>query len=198
MTQALSSKYWTVEEYLALEEASEERHEYFNGEIFVMSGGSLNHSLIITNMLSILRSKFRPKGCTTYDSNLRLLITNTGLYTYADALVVCGEPDLVVGRDDTITNPTVIVEVLSDSTRNYDRGLKSKRYMAIADLRYYVLIESKAVLVERRQRGEKSELAVETYVELEDTLILPDLEVEIPLAEIYDGVKFDLGRGKIG
>lgn len=190
MSQPIGKKYYTPEEYLALEEQAAYKSEYFAGEILQMSGGSLNHSLIITNMITAFKTRLRPKGCRTYESNMRLMVAQNGLYTYPDVMVVCGKVELAPDRNDTITNPTVIVEVLSDSTANYDRGLKAKRYLAIPSLQYYLLIEQKAVYVERRQKGETSEWAINTYVTLEETLSLPELEIEIPLAEIYDQIDF--------
>jgi Uma2 family endonuclease len=190
MTQALSSKYYTVEEYFALEQASEERHEYFNGEIFVMSGGSSNHSLITTNMIVALKTRLRGRGCQTYDANIRIK-NQSGLYTYAEASVVCGEISFAPGRTDTITNPVIIIEVLSDSTRNYDRGFKGKRYMTVPSLQYYILIEQKGTFVERREKAGDGKWLLTTYEDLEATLELPELEIAIPLTEIYDQVNFE-------
>lgn len=197
MSQALSPKYWTVEEYFALEEKSEDRHEYFNGEIFVMSGGSSNHSLITTNMIVALKTRLRGRGCRTYDANIRIK-NSTGLYTYADASVICGEILFAPGRTDTVTNPVIIIEVLSDSTRNYDRGLKGKRYMTIPSLKYYVLIEQKGSFVELREKAGDGKWLLTTFENLEDVLDLPELDIAIPLTEIYDQVNFEEEPGALG
>ena len=116
----------TPEEYLARERQAEQKSEYFNGEIFAMSGASPRHVLIVTNVVAELRGQLKQRPCTAYSTDLRVKVSATGLYTYPDVVVVCGTPQFDAERKDTllILNPTLIVEVLSDSTEGYDRGGK--------------------------------------------------------------------------
>ncbi len=136
------------QEYLAFERAAEERHEYANGEIFAMSGGAWEHSLIASNINGELRSAMLKRRCSAHGSDMRIHIPSTGRYTYADALVVCGQPLFTDEVRDTLVNPIVIVEVLSDSTEKYDRGDKFEQYQTIASFQDYVLVSQKKVRIE--------------------------------------------------
>jgi Uma2 family endonuclease len=138
----------TAEEYLAFERASDRKHQFFDGQIFDMSGGSREHSLIASNCVGELRTALKRGPCETHGSDLRIHNPKSGLYTYADALVVCGEPRFLDDVHDTLVNPILIVEVLSDSTEAYDRGDKLTQYRSIPTLRDYVLISQKAVEVQ--------------------------------------------------
>src|SRR5215831_10841585 len=117
----LAKRYFTPAEYLAMEEVAETKHEYYNGEIFDMVGVSRNHNLITVNIATSLNESLRHKPCEVYSLDMRLLVTPNGLYTYPDVMVFCGKPEFIHRQTDTLTNPNVIVEVLSDSTRDYDR-----------------------------------------------------------------------------
>ena len=140
------------QEYLAFERASEERHEYADGEIFAMSGGTYAHSAIMSNILIELGSALRGRKCKAHGADMRIHIPSTRRYTYADALVVCGEPILTDDVRDALENPVVIVEVLSDSTEKYDRGDKFAHYRSIPSFRDYVLVSQKKVCVEHFRR----------------------------------------------
>ena len=131
--------YFTPEEYLALEEEAEYRSEYYQGEIFAMTGGSANHNTIAVNLCRSLDEAFDDKPCQVFINDMRLLVQDNGLYTYPDLMVVCGNIKFVAGRDDTVTNPIVVVEVLSKSTGSYDRGPKFELYRALHTLQDYVL-----------------------------------------------------------
>ena len=117
-------EYYTIEEYFAHEESTEFRSEYYQGEIYVLAGGSANHNRIALNIASFLDNEFESQRCEVFIGDVRLLIQQVELYTYPDVVVVCGDLNFVPGRTDTITNPTVILEILSPSTENYDRGKK--------------------------------------------------------------------------
>ena len=136
------------QEYLAFERAAEERHEYADGEIFAMSGGTWEHSLIASNINGELRSALLERRCAVHGSDMRIHIPSTGRYTYADVLVVCGKPVLTDEVRDTVVNPVVIVEVLSDSTERCDRGDKFEQYQTIDSLRDYVLVSQKKARIE--------------------------------------------------
>ena len=145
-------KYYTPEEYLALEEAADYRSEYFQGEIFAMSGGSANHNRITKNLVIALERSFENKPCEAFMTDMRLLVKKNGLYTYPDIMAVCGQLEFAEGRDDTLTNPVVIVEVLSKSTQDYDRGGKFALYRAIETFQDYVLIDQHTIQVEHFHR----------------------------------------------
>jgi Uma2 family endonuclease len=132
--------YITPEEYLLCERKAEFRSEFFRGEMFAMAGASANHNLIVLNAGSLLREQLKKKPCRVYPSDLKLRIEETGLYTYPDLSVVCGEPQLESDAGDVLLNPVVLVEVLSDSTEAYDRGKKFEHYRTIPSLKHYVLI----------------------------------------------------------
>jgi Uma2 family endonuclease len=136
------------QDYLAFERASEERHEYADGETFAMSGGTWEHSLIGSNINRELSNALLERRCTAHGADMRIHIPSTGRYTYADVLVVCDEPAFADEVRDTLVNPVVIVEVLSDSTEKYDRGDKFEQYQTIASLRDYVLVSQKKVRIE--------------------------------------------------
>ena len=128
----------TPEEYLERERAAEFKSEYYNGEIFAMSGGSRNHVLIAGNCQMALRSALKDKGCLVFQSDLRVHIPSNDLYTYPDVVVVCGEEQYLDNQKDTLVNPVLVVEVLSPSTESYDRGQKFEFYRSIASLQEYV------------------------------------------------------------
>lgn len=149
MGQAALPTKVSEQEYLAFERAADERHEYADGEIFAMSGGTWEHSLIASNINGELRSALLERECAVHGSDMRIHIPSAiGRYTYADALVVCGQPVFTDEVRDTLVNPIVIVEVLSDSTEKYDRGDKFEQYQRIVSLRDYVLVSQKKVRVE--------------------------------------------------
>ena len=141
-------RHYSLDEYFSIEEMSEVRHEYSDGEIFAMSGGSRNHNQIAQNLTRAFDS-LRSKGCRSYLTDVRLK-TPAGLYTYPDVMVICGPAALTSDRLETVTNPVVLAEVLSASTRDYDRGQKFDLYRAIPTLRDYLLVDQYAVEVEHR------------------------------------------------
>ncbi|MEO7331474.1 MAG: Uma2 family endonuclease [Minicystis sp.] len=140
------------QEYLAFERAADERHEYADGEIFAMSGVTWEHSLIAGNIQRELGTLLLERSCSAHGSDLRIHIPATRRYTYSDGLVVCGEPVFTDETRDTLVNPVVIVEVLSDSTERYDRGDKFEHYETIPSLRDYLLVSQKKVRVEHFHR----------------------------------------------
>ena len=145
----------TPAEYLAKERAATYRSEYFGGEMFAMAGGSPRHSLIKVNVVGEFRARSRHSPCTAYDSDLRILVARTGLYTYPDASVICGPLEFEDPRRDTVLNPTLLVEVLSESTEAYDRGKKFSHYRQIPSLREYLLVSQEEPKIERFLRNDK-------------------------------------------
>ena len=144
----VAQRVFTPEEYLALERSAEQKSEYYQGEIFAMSGGSLIHSRIAVNITTMLVGALRGKGCQVFNSDLRVHIPANGLYTYPDASVVCGEPQVLDEQRDTIINPVVLVEVLSSTTESYDRGAKFGLYRSIESLREYLLVSQERRWIE--------------------------------------------------
>lgn len=142
----------TPEAYVAWERQQPEKHEYFDGEVFAMAGASREHNLIVANVVGELRNLLRQRPCEVYPSDLRVHVPRTGLYTYPDASVVCGPPELVDAVGDTLLNPSVLVEVLPPSSEAYDRGKKFEQYRSIASLRDYLLISSESAHVEHYAR----------------------------------------------
>jgi Uma2 family endonuclease len=140
------------QDYLAFERAADERHEYANGEIFAMSGGTWEHSLIGVNLAGELRAALLDRPCSVHGADMRIHIPANARYTYADVLVVCGEPVFLDEARDTVENAVVIVEVLSDSSERYDRGDKFEQYRSIPSLRHYVLASQKRPRLEHFER----------------------------------------------
>ena len=139
---------WAQAEYLAAERSSPIKHELHDGELFAMAGASEAHNLIVANVVGEMRSALRHRPCKVYPSGMRVKVPATGLYTYPDASITCDRPELEDDEADTLLNPQVIFEVLSDSTEDYDRGTKFKNYRTIPSLRDYVLVSQHEVLVE--------------------------------------------------
>ncbi|MGK3999616.1 Uma2 family endonuclease [Sorangium sp. So ce1024] len=139
-------------EYLAFERASEQKHEYANGEIFAMSGCSREHSLLAGNIQRELGNALLDRACEVHTSDMRVKIASTGRYVYPDASVVCGEPVFEDAEVDTLLNPSVIVEVLSETSEAYDRGDKFAQYRRVPSIMEYVLVSQKEVRIEHFQR----------------------------------------------
>jgi len=179
----------TREEYLAFDDASSEKHQFYNGEIFAISGGSFNHSRIGTNAITELQVRLSASPCETMNSDMRVT-TPSGLNTYPDASVYCGDPDLT-DNDHTLLNPVLIVEVLSPSTRNYDQGDKFTHYRSIPCLQDYLLIESESIHIAHYQRQGEHEWLLREYQSLEDELDLTSIELQVKVSTFYSNVKFD-------
>jgi len=177
------------EEYLALERKAECKSEYFNGEIFAMSGATPQHVLIVTNVVSELRGQLKSRPCTVYSTDLRLKVSATGLYTYPDVIVVCGEPQFDDDQKDTLLNPTLIVEVLSDSTKDYDRGGKFEQYRMLKSFIEYVLIAQAKHHVEHFVRQPDNHWLFSETNRVEDTLELSSIGCNLALTEVYDKVE---------
>ena len=182
--------YISPEEYLRLERAAEYKSEYYAGEIFAMAGGKAAHSLITANVIGELRPPLKGKGCVPYDSNLRIMTPATGLYTYPDVSVICGPLEFAPDTDDTIVNPTLLVEVLSDSTEGYDRGKKFEHYRSIPSFQEYVLISQAAPSGEVFSKQPDGNWMLTHVKGLEAKARLQSLGIELSLAEIYYEVQF--------
>jgi Uma2 family endonuclease len=178
----------TPEEYLAIERQAAYKSEYFNGEMFAMSGASPRHVLIVTNVVAELRRQLKQRPCTVYSTNLRVKVSPTGLYTYPDVIVVCDQPQFNDQQRDTLLNPTLIVEVLSESTKDYDRGEKFEHYRTLTSLAEYVLIAQDKPHFEHFVRQPDNRWLLAETNRLEDTIHLPSIACDLALAEVYDKV----------
>ncbi|WP_245706955.1 Uma2 family endonuclease [Thiothrix caldifontis] len=176
----------TRTEYLEFDASSPEKHQFFDGQIFAMAGGTFNHSAIGLNVATTLRNLLRGKPCQPMNSDMRIH-TPSGLDTYPDISVFCNAPELM-DNDRTLLNPVVIIEVLSPSTRSYDRGDKFWHYRSIAGLQDYVLIDSETIHVEHHHRQQRDEWLLHEYRKLDDTLHLESLGLTLTLAVFYEDV----------
>jgi Uma2 family endonuclease len=188
--QAQEKRYYSPEEYLELEVNSEERHEYINGEIIVMTGGTPNHNKIAGNLYAALNFGLKRQPYQVFITDQRLWIPNKRIYTYPDVMVVAGELELAEGRKDTITNPVLIAEVLSKSTRNYDQVEKFAAYRTISTFQEYVLIDQYTMHVEHYYKTAPTKWIFSEYDGEEMMLSLSAFLFEISLADIYDKVDF--------
>jgi Uma2 family endonuclease len=183
-------RYVTPEEYLALERAAERKSEYRDGEIVGMTGASRRHSLITVNVSSELNRQLKGRPCEVHVNDLRVLIAARRLYTYPDVIVVCGEPALADRYRDILTNPTVLIEVLSPSTEAYDRGTKFEHYRTLESLREYLLVSQSRPQVDHFMREDDGPWLLSAANDLAATIVLPSIQCQLAMAEIYDKVKF--------
>lgn len=180
--------FYTPEEYLALEEQVDYKSGYYQGEIFAMAGGSYNHNVITGNLYAVLNRFFESKSCTAFTSDMRLLVPQNELYTYPDVMVICGQPLFVKNRTDTVTNPIFIAEVLSKSTRDYDRGFKFESYRTIETFEDYLLIDQDRVHLEYFHKLEDGRWVLTDFNTADVSLRIESLELEIPISRIYNKV----------
>lgn len=174
--------------YLAFERASPIKHEYYNGHIYAMAGAKAAHNLIAGNTLATLHRQVRAKPCYVYPSDMRVKVLKTGLNTYPDVVVVCGQPQFTDAVEDTLINPLVIVEVLSPSTERYDRGMKFHHYRTIDSLRIYLLIAQDHCQIEQFSRQENGLWLFQEVSDLHASLAIPPLDCALTLAEVYEKV----------
>lgn len=186
---AYGKKHFTVEEYLDFEQASDKRHEYYQGEIFAMSGAKVPHNIISTNLLSELKQRLKGGACRPFNNDQRIYIPANTLFTYPDISIVCGE---ILTKDNdewNILNPIVIFEILSPSTRQYDRSDKFKLYRDIPFLREYILIDSETIGIEAFRLNEKKHWELEEYKKITESLEIKTVNLSISLTDIYEGTK---------
>ena len=179
----------TPEDYLALERSADFKSEYFNGEIFAMTGASESHNTIAVNVSSEIRQQLKKRPCKVYANDMRVKVDPTGLYTYPDVVVTCGKAQFDDTHLDTLLNPVLIVEVLSDSTEAYDRGRKFEHYRKLDSLVEYVLIAQNRPHIESYRRQADQQWLLREYSELDGTLRLLSIDCDLALAEVYDKVE---------
>jgi Uma2 family endonuclease len=183
---------YTLEEYLELDRTSEERFEFWDGEVFCMSGGSRSHDRIIINCIVNLSARLNASGCRVFSADMRIRVPSAPPYRYGDLSVLCGEANFEeVSGVDTLVNPLLIVEVLSDSTEAYDRGDKFTHYKSIPTLREYLLVAQHRPHVTHLFKQDDGRWIHTEANDLEASLRLRSLGCELPLSEVYRDVSFD-------
>src|SRR6266446_4681156 len=180
--------YISPEEYLRLERQSEYKSEYVNGEIFAMTGASRKHNLVAGNIFRELSQQLKSRQCEAYVGDMRVKVTATGLYTYPDVVVVCGEPKFEDEHLDILLNPTVLVEVLSKSTERYDRIAKSSYYRTLDSLAEHLLVAQDKVRLEQYSRQSDRQWLLLDYRTLEDVVGLQSIDCSLALRDVYDKV----------
>ena len=179
---------WTVEQYLAYEEESSIKHEYIDGEIYAMSGGTGNHSLIKVNCVFSLRGKTLDSPCRVYDSDMKIKISDTK-FVYPDFSVVCGDVQYADDKDTQLINPTLVAEVISDSSEKYDKVTKSEFYRSLPSLKYYLIIDQNRIHVQLYTLQDNGWLLQEFTGE-NKIIALEHIDVKLPLREIYRDIEF--------
>jgi Uma2 family endonuclease len=196
MTLPQKELHYPPEEYLALERAAFERHEWLDGLIYAMAGESPQHSLISANLIGTLNTRLRGKPCAVYSPNMKIYsrvpsdVGLKGLFSYPDCSVVCGQPLFHDKHSDVLTNPRVVIEVLSPTTERYDRGKKFFRYQQNSSLTDYVLVAQAYPSIEHYTRQANDSWLYSVTTELTASVALASLECQLPLAEVYDRIEF--------
>ncbi|MDJ0675183.1 MAG: Uma2 family endonuclease [Calothrix sp. MO_167.B42] len=190
--QVTEKTYYTPEEYLALEETAEYKSEYIDGKIIPMAGGSTNHNRITLNLSANLNFAFRQQDYEVFMVDVRLWIPKRRIYTYPDVMIVAEKPEYFDNRTDTITNPQIIIEVLSDSTQAYDREGKFQAYRTIPTFQEYLLIDQNNIYVEQFSKTGNKRWTLREYDEEDEVISLESVAFEISMQDLYNKV------GKIG
>ena len=185
---------FTAAEYLTMERQSSEKHEFVFGEIFAMTGASARHVEIVGNIAGELRNQLRQRPCRVYSTDLRICVDSEHRYTYPDVVVICSQPQFLDNALDTLLNPELIVEVLSESTRNYDRGDKFQQYRGIPSFREYLLVDQERVHVERYSKGNDGIWSLWETDAIDDVVRLESAGVALAVSEIYFKIDFEQPR----
>jgi Uma2 family endonuclease len=200
MASRRSQPLYSIEEYLALERASEERHEYIDGYIYAMAGESGEHGDICTNLGGILYSQLRDTNCRARSKDTKVRSGPTpkhtrsreGFFSYPDLVVICGEPQYHDEHTDVILNPAVIIEVLSESTESFDRGEKFHRYQVWnPTLTDYLLVSQTAPIIEHYSRQPDGSWSYKIYQGLDRSFTISSIVCELRLADVYDRINFE-------
>lgn len=188
MTQAVL-KYISANEFLQAERSAKEKHELHQGHIVAMAGASLAHNEIVANLIGNIKSHLKGNPCRIYPSDLRVAVPTTESFTYPDASIVCGKPEMLDTQFDTLTNPSVIIEVMNPSTEQYDRGSKFFCYRQIASLKEYILISSSAKFVQIAFKQEDGSWKFEDIAASDALVRIQTINHKISMEEIYENVK---------
>ncbi|MCC5620219.1 Uma2 family endonuclease [Nostoc sp. CHAB 5715] len=189
--QITQQRYYTPKEYLELEEAADYRSEYINGQIIPMAGGTVNHNQIALNLSTELNFAFKKQNYRVFMGDVRLWILQKRTYTYPDVMILAGEPEFFNNRKDIILNPQIIVEVLSKSTKGYDREDKFQAYRTISTFQEYLLIDQTQIHVDQFSKTGKKQWTLREYDEEDEAIALVTVPFEISLQDLYNKVKFE-------
>lgn len=176
----------TPEEYLALERSALQRSEYIDGYVVAMAGGSEAHNQIISNLVTLLNVHLRDRPCRVFSSDMKVHRVESTRYFYPDVTVVCGESTFVDDRRDVLLNPLLVVEVLSDETESYDRGVKFKSYLRLDSLQEYVLVSQSAPVVEKYVRQSGADWLYSRVEGIDASLVFSSVDLSTLLSEIYN------------
>jgi len=185
--QAIDKQHFSHEEYFALEEQEQIRYEYMAGEVFAMTGGTVKHSLISVNCLSSLANLFKNTQCNVFNSDLKLKIPEHDKFCYPDVMLLYKD----TSQSNFIEEPELIIEVLSESTESYDRGLKFEHYRSIKKLKYYLLVSQERVHVELYFRQDEKHWILSEFTEMDESIKLDKWQMNLPLSEIYYHIDFN-------
>jgi len=184
-----SRRQFSIEDYLSLEKDSRLKHEYYKGDIFAMGGARPDHNRIVSNLTRALNLRMKGKSCDIFGSDQRVHVPANSLFTYPDLVIFCGQPTFY--KDDmSLTNPAVLVEVLSPTTKDYDRVTKLKLYQDIPSLQEYIVIDHQPFLVEHWKKQEERGWALEKYDQQTDHFLIRTINIEVPLEEVYRNIQF--------
>lgn len=181
----------SVADYLAFEKDSEFKHEFRDGEIVAMAGGTINHGKVVKNITTALDTRTDGIGCETYNSEVRVYFEKTQEFCYPDTYIVCGDLQISEFDKNSVTNPILIVEVLSPGTEAYDRGDKFRKYRSLTSFKEYVLIASDKVCIETFFKQDDKSWVINTYMNSEDTIKLRSIDLEIPVTEVYRNIVWE-------
>ena len=187
---ALKYNYLTAEEYLEAERKATCKHELMNGKIITMTGASLKHNRIVSNLIGSINPFLKGKSCEVFPSDLRINIPTTNSFTYPDLTIVCGKPELLDDEFDNLLNPVVIIEVLSPSTESYDRGNKFFTYQRIPSLKEYILVDSTACNIQTIVKKDDGLWQFDTISDNTSSIIIQSISQTILVSDVYDGVEF--------
>jgi Uma2 family endonuclease len=191
---AYGKQKYTIEEYLEMEKDAVEKHEYYQGEIFAMSGSKFQHVLVSGNLYGNLFSKLKGKPCQPVGSDMRVHIPKNTLFTYPDISIFCGKPEFLNDDEWNLLNPTVIIEVLSPSTKTYDRGDKFKLYRDIVSLQEYILVDPETISIESFFINAEGQWQLKEHKEINETLFIGSIDVSLPLETIYEATKVAMNK----
>lgn len=184
----------TPQDYLALERKAKTKSEYYAGEVFALAGASKNHSAIVPNLSFLLVGQLKGRPCVVYTSELRVKVSATGLYTYPDVAVVCGKPVFDDEYEDTLLNPTLIIEVLSKSTETYDRGEKFAHYRALESLTDYILVAQDTPRLEHYARQADGAWRFADALGFDGAVVVDSIQCVLGLVDVYDKVSVTESR----
>lgn len=191
MSAVPALKFTSIEDYLSLEGTADDKHEYYRGEIFAMAGRTIAHNRLVRNTLTAIDGFLTGKSCEAFPSDLKVHNEANTLFTYPDISIVCGEPEKWQGSNDTITNPVVIIEVVSESTQLYDRGLKFKLYRSLSSLKEYILLSSLEYMVEHYIKQADGSWNFRELTDPEDRLTIESIGFSCPVKDLYRNVSFE-------